>query len=217
MGYDIIPVYEGLPDVIDDVNTSLVTMNSTMLNGMMDASFGGIHNTYQDIIDDQDDFKKKTDEGVEAIGKVYKGIKNVAKAFIETKALAKGFSSAVNYSENLMSMQDSISDINDGGQSDTELRDKIYGASMRSRIDMGSTINTVEGLSSAGFSNDEAIQFTENLNKLFTIAGTGQEAQVSATNEMISALEKVVVGSEELNSKLSSEWKVIESETEKAA
>lgn len=209
MGYDIIPVYEGLPDVIDDVNTSLVTMNSTMLNGMMDASFGGIHNTYQDIIDDQDDFKKKTDEGVEAIGKVYKGIKNVAKAFIETKALAKGFSSAVNYSENLMSMQDSISDINDGGQSDTELRDKIYGASMRSRIDMGSTINTVEGLSSAGFSNDEAIQYTENLNKMFATAGVSDEAQAGATSALVESLSDGVVSGEELNSILNTTPEIV--------
>ena len=53
--------------------------------------------------------------------------------------------------------------------------------------------------------------------KLFAIAGTGQEAQTSATNEMVSALEKVVVNSEELSSILSTEWQVIERETEKAA
>ncbi len=61
MAYDIIPVYEGLPAVIDDVNTSLVAMNSTMLNGMMNASFGGIHNTYQDIIDDQEKVNENAD------------------------------------------------------------------------------------------------------------------------------------------------------------
>lgn len=203
MAYDIIPFYEGLPAVIDDVNTSLVAMNSTMLSGMMNASFGGIHNTYQDIIDDQDKTNKDFDEGVEAIEKIYKSVKKVAKAFAESKILAKGFSSAISYSENLMSMQDNISAMNDGGQSDTELRDKIYGASMRSRTDIGSTIGTVAGLSSGGFSNDEAVQYTENLNKMFATAGVSDEAQAGATSTLVAALSDGAVSGEELNSVLS--------------
>ena len=208
MGYEIIPVYEGLPDVIDDVNTSLITMNSTILNGMTNASFGGMHNIYQDVIDVDDQDKKENGEGVEAIGKIYKGMKNVANTIIKSKMLTKGFSSAVNYSENLMSMQGSISAINEGGQSDTELRDKIYGASMRSRTDMGSTLATVDGLSNAGFSNNEAIQYTENLNKMFATAGVSDEAQAGATNALVGALSDGVVSGEELNSILSKTKKI---------
>lgn len=226
MGYEIVPVYEQLPAVVNDVSTSLATVNSSfddmysdmsrvndmsdiMFNGIMNINFGGIHNSYQDIIDEQDEANKKVDEGAEAVGKIYSGVKKVAKAFIESKAVAKGFSSAINYSENLMNMQNSISSMNDGSQSDTVLQEKVYGASMRSRTDMESTIATVEGLSGAGFTNDEAIQYTENLNKMFVVAGTSDEVQAAATSALVGSLSDGVVSGEELNSLLSTTPEIV--------
>ena len=189
--------------------------NTTINNFNIDLQ--NVYSVYGEINQQQVILNNNIKDGEKKTEGLIDKIKNVAGAFVDIPNTGDMVSKAFGYSDKLNGVQSGISNMNDGGQSDAELQDKIYGASMRSRTDIGGTIDTVEGLSGAGFSNDEAIQFTENLNKLFTIAGTGQEAQVSATNEMISALEKVVVGSEELNSMLSSERKVIESETEKAA
>ena len=168
---------------------------------------------YANLHTEQNQFNTLIEEGE----KKSEGLLDKIKGTVNELVNLPSIGDVLSYSDDMLNMQSGISYMNDGSQSDAELQDKIYGASMRSRTDIGSVTETAGDLSSIGFSNDEAIQFTENLNKLFAIAGTGQEAQTSATNEMVSALEKVVVNSEELSSILSTEWQVIERETEKAA
>ena len=189
--------------------------NTTINNFNIDLQ--NVYSIYEEINQQQVILNNNIKDGEKKTEGLIDKIKKAAGVFVDIPDTGDMVSKAFSYSDNLSGMQNSISAMNDGGQSDTELRDKIYGASMRSRTDIGSVTETAGDLSSIGFSNDEAIQFTENLNKLFAIAGTGQEAQTSATNEMVSALEKVVVNSEELSSILSTEWQVIERETEKAA
>lgn len=189
--------------------------NTTINNFNIDLQ--NVYSVYEEINQQQVILNNNIKDGEKKTEGFLSKIKKAVSTFVDIPDTSDMVSKAFSYSDNLNGMQNSISAMNDGGQSDTELRDKIYGASMRSRTDIGSVTETAGDLSSIGFSNDEAIQFTENLNKLFAIAGTGQEAQTSATNEMVSALEKVVVNSEELSSILSIEWEEIESETEKAA
>ena len=189
--------------------------NTTINNFNIDLQ--NVYSVYEEINQQQVILNNNIKDGEKKTEGFLSKIKKAVSTFVDIPDTSDMVSKAFSYSDNLSGMQNSISAMNDGGQSDTELRDKIYGASMRSRTDIGSVTETAGDLSSIGFSNDEAIQFTENLNKLFAIAGTGQEAQTSATNEMVSALEKVVVNSEELSSILSTEWQVIERETEKAA
>ena len=189
--------------------------NTTINNFNIDLQ--NVYSVYEEINQQQVILNNNIKDGEKKTEGFLSKIKKAVSTFVDIPDTSDMVSKAFSYSDNLSGMQNSISAMNDGGQSDTELRDKIYGASMRSRTDIGSVTETAGDLSSIGFSNDEAIQFTENLNKLFAIAGTGQEAQTSATNEMVSALEKVVVNSEELSSILSIEWEEIESETEKAA
>ena len=189
--------------------------NTTINNFNIDLQ--NVYSVYEEINQQQVILNNNIKDGEKKTEGFLSKIKKAVSTFVDIPDTSDMVSKAFSYSDNLSGMQNSISAMNDGGQSDTELRDKIYGASMRSRTDIGSVTETAGDLSSIGFSNDEAIQFTENLNKLFAIAGTGQEAQTSATNEMVSALEKGVVSSEELSSILSTEWQVIERETEKAA
>ena len=189
--------------------------NTTINNFNIDLQ--NVYSVYEEINQQQVILNNNIKDGEKKTEGFLSKIKKVVSTFVDIPDTSDMVSKAFSYSDNLSGMQNSISAMNDGGQSDTELRDKIYGASMRSRTDIGSVTETAGDLSSIGFSNDEAIQFTENLNKLFAIAGTGQEAQTSVTNEMVSALEKGVVSSEELSSILSTEWQVIERETEKAA
>ncbi len=158
-----------------------------------------ITNQYENLNAEQNQFNTLIEEGEKKSEGLFDKIKDVADKLINLPSIED----VLNYSDDMLNMQTEISYMNDGGQSDTELRNKIYGASMRSRTDISDVTETVGNLSSIGFSNDEAVQFTENLNKIFAIAGTGQEEQTSAINEMVSALEDGVVSSEEFSSMLS--------------
>ncbi len=220
MGYELALVNGGVPDVVnetaaalDEINNSynnmyssinrINDMNSSMFNGVISVNFGGIHNNYQDIIDEQTEVNEKVNDGTKAVEKVCGGIKKVVKSLAESKILASGFSSAISYSENILNMQNSISAVNDGSQSDSELQNKIYSASINSRTDMSTTMAAVGGLSSVGFSNDEAVQYTENLNKMFAVSNISGDMQAEATNALVASLSDGVVSGEELNSVLS--------------
>ena len=84
-----------------------------------------------------------------------------------------------------------------------ELQDKIFASAQRSRAAYTATADAVAKLSlnagDAFGSNDETIQFAENLNKLFAIAGTEQAAISSATLQLTQALGSGVLRGEEFN------------------
>ena len=175
--------------------------NTTINNFNIDLQ--NVYSVYEEINQQQITLNNNIKEGEKKTEGLLSKIKKVVGTFVDIPDTSDIVSKAFSYSDDINSMQYSISTMNDGGQSDTELRDKISGASMRSRTDISDVTETVGNLSSIGFSNDEAVQFTENLNKIFAIAGTWQEEQTSAINEMVSALEDGVVSSEELSSMLS--------------
>ena len=213
----------GVDDIYDkmiEINNISQTINRNISNITIN-NFNGdlqkIYDIYEEINEQQVLLNKNIKNGEKNTEGFFGKIKKAAGAFVDIPNAGDIVNTAFGYSDKINNMQYSISDMNDGGQSDAELQDKIYGASVRSRTDMGDVTETAGNLSSIGFSNDEAVQFTENLNKLFAIAGTGQEAQVSATDEMISALENGVVSSEELKSMVSSDRKAVECEREKVA
>ncbi len=213
----------GVDDIYDkmiEINNISQTINRNISNITIN-NFNGdlqkIYDTYEEINEQQVLLNKNIKNGEKNTEGFFSKIKKAAGAFVDIPNAGDIVNTAFGYSDKINNMQYSISDMNDGVQSDAELQDKIYGASVRSRTDMGDVTETAGNLSSIGFSNDEAVQFTENLNKLFAIAGTGQEAQVSATDEIVSALENGVVSSEELKSMVSSDRKAVECEREKAA
>jgi tape measure domain-containing protein len=96
-----------------------------------------------------------------------------------------------------------IAMINDGMQDTSELMDKIFASAQRSRAEFTATADMVAKLSlnagDAFKSNDETIQFAENLNKLFAIAGTNQESMASASLQLTQALGSGVLRGEEFN------------------
>lgn len=93
--------------------------------------------------------------------------------------------------------------INDGLQTTEELQDKIFASAQRSRASYSAMADAVAKLSlnapDAFGSNDEAIAFAENLNKLFAIAGTEQASVESATLQLTQALGSGVLRGEEFN------------------
>lgn len=82
------------------------------------------------------------------------------------------------------------------------LQDKIYASAQKTRASYSDTADMVAKLSmrtNGLFSNDEAIVFAENLNKLYTIAGASQEEMKSSQLQLLQAMGSGVLRGEEFN------------------
>lgn len=93
--------------------------------------------------------------------------------------------------------------MNDGLQKTEDLQRLIYESAQRSRTSYTATADVVAKLgqrAGAAFSsNAETIQFAENLNKQFVIAGASQQEIASASLQLTQALGSGVLRGEELN------------------
>lgn len=93
--------------------------------------------------------------------------------------------------------------MNDGLQSTAELQDMIYASAQRTRSEYTTTTQVVAGLGqragNAFSSSAEIVQFAENLNKQFKIAGASQQEISSASLQLTQALGSGVLRGEELN------------------
>ena len=82
--------------------------------------------------------------------------------------------------------------INDGLQSTETLQDMIFASAQRTRTSYLDTANVItkigQNAKGAFSSNAELIQFAENLNKQFIIAGASQQEIASASLQLTQAL-----------------------------
>lgn len=94
--------------------------------------------------------------------------------------------------------------IEDGSKTGQELQDSIMAAAQRSRTDFGIMADSVAKLrlqaGEAFKSNDEAIAFAEQLNKLYKIGGASLEQQKAGTLQITQALASGVLRGDEFNS-----------------
>lgn len=94
--------------------------------------------------------------------------------------------------------------IEDGSKTGQELQDSIMAAAQRSRTGFGIMADSVAKLrlqaGEAFKSNDEAIAFAEQLNKLYKIGGTSLEQQKAGTLQITQALASGVLRGDEFNS-----------------
>lgn len=94
--------------------------------------------------------------------------------------------------------------IEDGSKAGQELQDSIMAAAQRSRTGFGIMADSVAKLRSqageAFKSNDEAIAFAEQLNKLYKIGGASLEQQKAGTLQITQALASGVLRGDEFNS-----------------
>lgn len=104
--------------------------------------------------------------------------------------------------------------INDGQQSTAQLQDMIYQSAQRTRTSYATTADMVARLGQnagdAFNSNAELVQFAENLNKQFVIAGSSQQEIASASLQLTQALGAGVLRGEELNAVFESAPNVIQ-------
>lgn len=120
--------------------------------------------------------------------------------------MMQGLKKLADLSDAYVQTQARFSMIVDEGADVAALNDKIFASAQRARAgyqDMADVVLTLSLNAGGAFSsNDEAILFAENLNKLYTIAGTEQQAAASSTLQLTQALESGVLRGEEFNAVL---------------
>lgn len=153
----------------------------------------------QRAVEEQERLTEETQQTESATSSLVKAIRDLATV-----------AGAVKLTESFLSMADEQAQIkarlelmNDGSQDTDELQDMLYNLAQRTRTDYSSTASMVAGLGQragdAFSSNAEIIQFVENLNKQFAIAGASQQEIASASLQLTQALGAGALRGEELN------------------
>lgn len=115
-------------------------------------------------------------------------IKSIAFAIMGAKSLGDGIEAVDNYTLNTAR----LGMVNDGLQTQEQLQNKIFQAAQRSRSsydDMIVSVSKLNMLAGDSFkSNDEAIAFTELMNKAFKVSGASTQEASSAMYQLTQAM-----------------------------
>lgn len=154
----------------------------------------------EDNTDSQDDFNKSVKSGASSMDGLAKKVMGLAAGYVSLKAV----SGALDLSDTMTQTTARLNMMNDGLQTTEELQQMIFNSAQRSR---GSYQDSADAVAKMGImakdafkSNEELVDFVEQLNKQFTIAGTSQEGVSSATLQLTQAMSSGVLRGEELNS-----------------
>lgn len=145
--------------------------------------------------------QERLNDEVISTAKNYGNLGNVIKATIS----AIGINKLINLSDQNTQISARLKIMTGGTEEDVAaLQDKIFASAQRSRADYFSTADVVSKLgmrAGDAFNNDtnQIIQFSENLNKMFVIAGASQAEMSSASLQLTQALGAGVLRGEELN------------------
>lgn len=130
------------------------------------------------------------------------GLVRSAKNLIGAYAGLQGAQKLINLSDEYARTNARLKMIVDEQSNVEELQSKIYAAAQRSRSSYADTADMVAKISMRTgdlFSNNEAIVFAENLNKMYKIAGASQEEMRSSQLQLLQALGSGVLRGEEFN------------------
>lgn len=128
-----------------------------------------------------DSIKNKADTAKSSVGGLLKAVLSLATAKI-----------AMNVIDTTTLTNSRLSMINDGNQTDEQLRNKIMQSANESRSTYSTTAANVSKLGllapDAFENNDEIIRFSELLNKSFKVGGAGTQEQESGTYQLAQAM-----------------------------
>lgn len=183
---------------IDGVTQSINRM-SDALQYISVQGMNEIHQTIQQIGANQHRHTEETKRTNNAAGNLLRTFRKIAIA-TGAVSLAKSF---LGVADQQMQITARLNLMNDGLQSTAELQDMIYVSAQRTRSEYATTAQVVSGLGQragdAFSSSAEIVQFAENMNKQFKIAGASQQEISSASLQLTQALGSGVLRGEELN------------------
>lgn len=131
------------------------------------------------------------------------GLAGKIKSIVAMYAGAQGVKGLLGLADTMTTTKARLDLMNDGLQKTEELQNKIMESANRSRASFQTTADAVSKMgimaADAFNSNEEIIQFTELLNKQFTIAGTSAEGIDAAMLQLTQAMGSGVLRGEEFN------------------
>lgn len=180
--------------------------------GIPDVSVNGMDKLSGDM-DEADYSIRKTTEDIQALnGKLNAGGGVAEKLAGKLAALTagaiglRGIKDTLELSDNVISMNARVNFMVDEGETQDELKKKLYSSAMRSRADYMETANAAANLkANAGNAfkdNDEVISFLEAMNKQFVIGGADAQTQAGAMRQLSQAMAAGALRGDELNSVL---------------
>ena len=182
---------------VSNINNNI---NNTQNNLMqVNATVNKISTNIINITNNQQKFNDEVKEGANSTDNLLGKVRSLAGAYLGFQ----GIKALVNTSDQFVQTTARLNMMNDGLQSTAELQEMIYQSAQRSRASYTDTANAVAQLGNraknAFNSNEEVIAFSEQLNKMFTIAGASQQEMSSATLQLTQALGSGVLRGEEFN------------------
>lgn len=203
---DAIKLQEQLSAAMGDMDVGTANQAYNQLNNTIDSAERNI----RDNMSAQEQFNSSIQEGSSWMDE----LKNKIGAAVVAYASLRGISNVINISDELTLTTARLNMMNDGLQSTKQLQDLIFLSAERSRASYTDTADIVAKLglraSDAFDSNIQTIQFAENLNKQFIIAGASQQEMTSASLQLTQALGSGVLRGEELNAVFESAPNVIQ-------
>ena len=150
---------------------------------------------------------------VRETGNAFDSLTGKVMGFVSAYAGIRGIKGLVGLSDEVTQTTARLDLMNDGLQTTAELQNKIMESANRSRASFLTQADIIAKLGQrapdAFSSNDETIQFAENLSKMF-VAGASQQEMASASLQLTQALGSGVLRGEELNAVFESAPNVIQ-------
>jgi tape measure domain-containing protein len=180
------------------VNISSINAARASLNNMTVAA-SQVENEIAQAGNKQQQFNNEVVKGNSAMS----GLVGKAVGLVGAYASIQGIKGIAGLSDTMAQTTARLSMMNYGLQTTEELNNMIYESAQRSRASYLDTANTVAQLGNrardAFSSNQEVVAFSETLNKMFTIAGAGQQEMSSASLQLTQALGSGILRGEEFN------------------
>ncbi|MCB6475604.1 tape measure protein [Emergencia timonensis] len=157
---------------------------------------------------------RQVEAPVRETGNAFDSLTGKAMGFVSAYAGMRGLTSLGGLSDQLSQTTARLNLMNDKMQSTADLEDAIMASANRARASFLTQADIVAKLGQragdAFASNNETIQFAENLSKQFVIAGASQQEMASASLQLTQALGSGVLRGEELNAVFESAPNVIQ-------
>lgn len=200
---------ENLRGQFGQATQSMQALNAAMQQGdlsVANAAAQQLNNTLstaerniRDNINAQNNFNQSVQQGTAAASGLESMIKRYGAAILSFAGVKK----VLNLTDTLTQTTARIAMMQGGYDQVADVQDKVFAAAQRARGNYQAMLDMTAkfGLrAKAAFSNtNETIQFAENLNKMYAIAGATQMEQMSATLQLTQALGSGVLRGQELN------------------
>lgn len=172
----------------------------------VEANFRLIEDEIRESTNAQDNFNKKTSEGVGVANSLLNKVMGIAGAYLSIRAFSDGLRKTVSLSDEMANTNARLNLINDGLLTTAELQQLIFQSAKQTHAPYQDTANMVAKLGlqarNAFANNTELVAFAEQINKTFKIAGTNAQGMESVMLQLTQAMAAGKLQGEELNAVL---------------